>query len=133
MYSYLSPGEHRSEPTDSSHPNNGSVAPIQNPPDSQNTIDPSAEHGEQDADDEAAEDTDDTRSVTSSDMSRSSSGTEDTWILCYSRRYLRFNVKKEKEKKETSSFFVVVVAVNRHKVNSHSLIHTPTRSIAESS
>jgi len=75
VYSYLSPGEHRSEPTDSSHPNNGSVAPIQNPPDSQNTIDPSAEHGEQDADDEAAEDTDDTRSVTSSDMSRSSSGT----------------------------------------------------------
>lgn len=62
---YLLPGEHKSEQTDTSHPNNnnGPVVPFQNPPDSQNTYDPSAEHGEQDADDEAAEDTDDTRSV----------------------------------------------------------------------
>lgn len=37
--------------------------PIQYPLDSHNTNDTSAEHGEQDADDEAAEDTDDTRSV----------------------------------------------------------------------
>lgn len=62
----LSPGEHKSEQTDSSHSsNNGPVVPIQTPSDSQNTIDTSAEHGEQDADDEAAEDTDDTRSVCS--------------------------------------------------------------------
>lgn len=39
------------------------MVPIQNPPDAHNTNDTSAEHGEQDADDEAAEDTDDTRSV----------------------------------------------------------------------
>ena len=39
------------------------MSAVQNAPDSQN-IDTSAEHGEQDADDEAAEDTDDTRSVT---------------------------------------------------------------------
>jgi len=39
------------------------VVPAQNPLDSQNTNDTTAEHGEQDADDEAAEDTDDTRSV----------------------------------------------------------------------
>lgn len=61
---YLSPGEHKSEQTDSSHPNNnGPVVPIQNPADPQNANDNLAEHGEQDADDEAAEDTDDTRSV----------------------------------------------------------------------
>lgn len=64
FWSCLSPGDHKSEQTDSSHSNNnGPVAPIQNPQDSQNTNDTSAEHGEQDADDEAAEDTDDTRSV----------------------------------------------------------------------
>lgn len=62
---YLSPGEHKSEQTDSSHPNNnnGPVVPVQNAADPQNTNDTSAEHGEQDADDEAAEDTDDTRFV----------------------------------------------------------------------
>lgn len=61
---YLSPGEHKSEQTDSSQSNNnGPVVPIQNPPDSQNINDAFAEHAEQDADDEAAEDTDDTRSV----------------------------------------------------------------------
>lgn len=38
------------------------MAPIQNPPDPQNTNDTSAEPVEQDADDEAADDTDDTRS-----------------------------------------------------------------------
>lgn len=39
------------------------MVPVQNPADPQNTNDTSAEHGEQDADDEAAEDTDDTRCV----------------------------------------------------------------------
>lgn len=59
---FLPVGEHRSEQTDSNHPNNnnGPAVPVQNAPDSQN--DASAEHGEQDADDEAAEETDDTRS-----------------------------------------------------------------------
>lgn len=38
------------------------MVPIPNQPDPQNTNDTSAEHAEQDADDEAAEDTDDTRS-----------------------------------------------------------------------
>lgn len=62
---YLSPGEHKVEQADLSHPNNnnGPVTSTQNPLDSQNTNDSLAEHGEQDADDEAAEDTDDTRSA----------------------------------------------------------------------
>lgn len=53
------------EQADLSHPNNnnGPVTSTQNPLDSQNTNDNFAEHGEQDADDEAAEDTDDTRSA----------------------------------------------------------------------
>lgn len=60
----LAPGENKCEQTDSSHPNNnGPVVSIPNAPDAQNTNDGSAEHAEQDADDEAAEDTDDTRSV----------------------------------------------------------------------
>lgn len=59
---YLSPGEHKSEQADSSHPNNNNGPVVQNPADAQNINDTSAEHGEQDADDEAAEDTDDTRS-----------------------------------------------------------------------
>lgn len=60
----LTPGENKCEQTDSSHPNNnGPVVSIPNAPDAQNTNDGSAEHAEQDADDEAAEDTDDTRSV----------------------------------------------------------------------
>ncbi|XP_010795243.1 E2/E3 hybrid ubiquitin-protein ligase UBE2O-like, partial [Notothenia coriiceps] len=55
-------GEQKSEQSDPSNPNNnnGHVVPGQNPADSQNPNDSSAEHGEQDADDEAAEDTDDT-------------------------------------------------------------------------
>lgn len=48
---------------ESSHASNGPVASIQNPSDSQNLQEPSAEPGDQDADDEATEDTDDTRSV----------------------------------------------------------------------
>lgn len=48
---------------ESSQANNGPVASIQNFPDSQNFNESSAEPADQDADDEAAEDTDDTRSV----------------------------------------------------------------------
>ncbi|KAL3066826.1 hypothetical protein OYC64_016722 [Pagothenia borchgrevinki] len=68
-------GEHKSEQDDPSNPNNnnGHVVPGQNPADSQNPNDSSAEHGEQDADDEAAEDTDDTCSLTSSASSTASS------------------------------------------------------------
>lgn len=48
---------------ESCHPSsNGPVMHTQNPLDSQNTSETTAEHGEQDADDEGAEDTDDTRS-----------------------------------------------------------------------
>lgn len=53
------PGEHKSEQTEPAHPNNN--GPV-NPTDFKNTGNTAAEHGEQDADDEAAEDTDDTRS-----------------------------------------------------------------------
>ncbi|KAI4832144.1 hypothetical protein KUCAC02_015120 [Chaenocephalus aceratus] len=68
-------GEHKSEQDDPSNPNNNNshVVPGQNPADSQNPNDSSAEHGEQDADDEAAEDTDDTCSLTSSASSTASS------------------------------------------------------------
>lgn len=48
---------------ESCHASNGPVASIQNPPDSQNLHESSPEPGDQDADDEATEDTDDTRSV----------------------------------------------------------------------
>lgn len=48
---------------ESTHASNGPVASIQNPPDSQNLQESSGEPGDQDADDEATEDTDDTRSV----------------------------------------------------------------------
>lgn len=53
-----SAGDPKSEQTDLSHPsnNNGPVVPTQE----QKTNDMTAEHTEQDADDEAAEDTDDT-------------------------------------------------------------------------
>lgn len=62
MLFYLSLGEHKSEQTESSHPNNnGPAAPIQNPPGAHNTHETLAEPAEQDADDEAADDTDDTR------------------------------------------------------------------------
>lgn len=53
--SYFSLGEHKTEQTSQPN-NNGPVAPAQH-------TDTSAEPGEQDADDEAAEDTDDTRCV----------------------------------------------------------------------
>lgn len=60
----FSPGEHKSEAAETQHPNNnnGPVAPLQNQLDPQNTNNAASEHVEQDADDEAAEDTDDTRS-----------------------------------------------------------------------
>lgn len=48
---------------ESCHASNGPVASLQNPADSQNLHESSAEPGDQDADDEATEDTDDTRSV----------------------------------------------------------------------
>lgn len=48
---------------EASHASNGPVASIQNPNDPQNLHESSAEPGDQDADDEATEDTDDTRSV----------------------------------------------------------------------
>lgn len=56
---FFPPGENKSEQTEPSHPNNN--GPV-NLTDTKNTGDTAAEHGEQDADDEAAEDTDDTRS-----------------------------------------------------------------------
>lgn len=56
-------GDHKSEQTDSPHLNNGPVTAGQNPVDSKSSNDNAAEHGEQDADDEGAEDTDDTRFV----------------------------------------------------------------------
>uniref|UniRef100_A0A3Q3MCD2 (E3-independent) E2 ubiquitin-conjugating enzyme n=1 Tax=Mastacembelus armatus TaxID=205130 RepID=A0A3Q3MCD2_9TELE len=97
-------GEHKSEQTDSSHPNNnGPVVPIQNPPDSQNANDTSAEHGEQDADDEAAEDTDDTSSLTSSASSTASSqsgglGTNRKKSIPLSIRNLKRKHKKKRTK-----------------------------------
>ncbi|TNN69498.1 (E3-independent) E2 ubiquitin-conjugating enzyme UBE2O [Liparis tanakae] len=98
--------EHRSEPTDSSHPNNnnGSVAPVQNPPDSQNAIDPSAEHGEQDADDEAAEDTDDTSSLTSSASSTASSQSGGLGLQRKKSVPLSIRNLKRKHKKKRTKF-----------------------------
>ncbi|XP_078135799.1 ubiquitin-conjugating enzyme E2O isoform X1 [Sander vitreus] len=100
-----SQGEHKSEQTDTSHPNNnnGPVVPFQNPPGSQNTYDPSAEHGEQDADDEAAEDTDDTSSLTSSASSTASSqsgglGTNRKKSIPLSIRNLKRKHKKKRTK-----------------------------------
>ncbi|XP_053275155.1 (E3-independent) E2 ubiquitin-conjugating enzyme UBE2O [Pleuronectes platessa] len=96
--------EHKSEQTDSSHPNNnnGPVVSIPNPPDSQNTDTP-AEHGEQDADDEAAEDTDDTSSLTSSASSTASSasgglGTHRKKSIPLSIRNLKRKHKKKRTK-----------------------------------
>uniref|UniRef100_A0A3Q1GA84 (E3-independent) E2 ubiquitin-conjugating enzyme n=1 Tax=Acanthochromis polyacanthus TaxID=80966 RepID=A0A3Q1GA84_9TELE len=99
----LQPGEHKSEQTDSSHPNNNGPVPNQNPPDSQNTNDSSAEHGEQDADDEAAEDTDDTSSLTSSASSTASSqsgglGTNRKKSIPLSIRNLKRKHKKKRTK-----------------------------------
>uniref|UniRef100_A0A3Q1GCR1 (E3-independent) E2 ubiquitin-conjugating enzyme n=2 Tax=Acanthochromis polyacanthus TaxID=80966 RepID=A0A3Q1GCR1_9TELE len=96
-------GEHKSEQTDSSHPNNNGPVPNQNPPDSQNTNDSSAEHGEQDADDEAAEDTDDTSSLTSSASSTASSqsgglGTNRKKSIPLSIRNLKRKHKKKRTK-----------------------------------
>uniref|UniRef100_A0A3Q3KGZ1 (E3-independent) E2 ubiquitin-conjugating enzyme n=1 Tax=Monopterus albus TaxID=43700 RepID=A0A3Q3KGZ1_MONAL len=97
-------GEHRSEQTDSAHPNkNGLVVPIQHALDSQNTNDTSAEHGEQDADDEAAEDTDDTSSLTSSASSTASSqsgglGTNRKKSIPLSIRNLKRKHKKKRTK-----------------------------------
>lgn len=62
-------GEHRSEHSEPSHAN-GPVASIHNCPESQTGNECSAEPGDQDADDEAAEDTDDTRCVWASAKSR---------------------------------------------------------------
>nr|XP_004539296.1 (E3-independent) E2 ubiquitin-conjugating enzyme isoform X1 [Maylandia zebra] len=96
-------GEHRSEQTDSNHPNNnnGPAVPVQNAPDSQN--DASAEHGEQDADDEAAEETDDTSSLTSSASSTASSqsgglGTNRKKSIPLSIRNLKRKHKKKRTK-----------------------------------
>ncbi|XP_047433922.1 (E3-independent) E2 ubiquitin-conjugating enzyme UBE2O [Mugil cephalus] len=101
-----SQGEHKSEQTDSPHPNNnnnGPTVPVQNPPDSQNTNDTSTEHGEQDADDEAAEDTDDTSSLTSSASSTASSqsgglGTNRKKSIPLSIRNLKRKHKKKRTK-----------------------------------
>ncbi|XP_075946417.1 ubiquitin-conjugating enzyme E2O isoform X1 [Anarhichas minor] len=98
-------GEHRSEQTDSSQPNNnnGPVVPIQNPAVCPYSNDPSAEHGEQDADDEAAEDTDDTSSLTSSASSTASSqsgglGTNRKKSIPLSIRNLKRKHKKKRTK-----------------------------------
>ncbi|XP_071391309.1 (E3-independent) E2 ubiquitin-conjugating enzyme [Centroberyx affinis] len=98
-------GEHKSEQTDSSHPNNnnGPVEPAQNPQDSQNPADGWAEPGEQDADDEAAEDTDDTSSLTSSASSTASSqsgglGTNRKKSIPLSIRNLKRKHKKKRTK-----------------------------------
>lgn len=61
--SILLVAEAKAEHPESSHANNGPVAPAQNPPVNP-TTDAPHETAEQDADDEAAEDTDDTRCVT---------------------------------------------------------------------
>lgn len=64
LFSNLLPAEPKGEHTELSHSNNnGPVAPTENPAEPQTTTDTSAETTEQDADDEAAEDTDDTRFV----------------------------------------------------------------------
>uniref|UniRef100_A0A3B4WNF2 (E3-independent) E2 ubiquitin-conjugating enzyme n=1 Tax=Seriola lalandi dorsalis TaxID=1841481 RepID=A0A3B4WNF2_SERLL len=104
LFHRLSPGEHKSEQTDSSHSNNnGPVVPIQNPPDSQSADDALTEHGEQDADDEAAEDTDDTSSLTSSASSTASSqsgglGTNRKKSIPLSIRNLKRKHKKKRTK-----------------------------------
>lgn len=63
LFSNLSPAEPKGEHAELSHSNNnGPVAPTENPAEPQTATDhTSAETTEQDADDEAAEDTDDTR------------------------------------------------------------------------
>ncbi|KAG7485332.1 hypothetical protein JOB18_008191 [Solea senegalensis] len=98
-------GEHKSEQTDSSQPNNnnGPVVSVQNSLDPQNTNDTSAEHTEQDADDEAAEDTDDTSSLTSSASSTASSqsgglGTNRKKSIPLSIRNLKRKHKKKRTK-----------------------------------
>ncbi|XP_035492466.2 (E3-independent) E2 ubiquitin-conjugating enzyme UBE2O isoform X1 [Scophthalmus maximus] len=95
-------GEHKSEQTDSSHPNNNN-GPVASVLDSENTNDASAEHGEQDADDEAAEDTDDTSSLTSSASSTASSqsgglGTNRKKSIPLSIRNLKRKHKKKRTK-----------------------------------
>ncbi|KAM4750591.1 ubiquitin-conjugating enzyme E2O isoform 2-T2 [Anableps anableps] len=96
-------GEHKSEQTDSSHLNNGPVIPGQNPVDPKTTNDNTAEHGEQDADDEGAEDTDDTSSLTSSASSTASSqsgglGTNRKKSIPLSIRNLKRKHKKKRTK-----------------------------------
>ncbi|XP_041839152.1 (E3-independent) E2 ubiquitin-conjugating enzyme UBE2O [Melanotaenia boesemani] len=95
-----SQAEHKSEQTDSSHPNNN--GPVM-PPESQNTNDTTAEQPEQDADDEAAEDTDDTSSLTSSASSTASSqsgglGTNRKKSIPLSIRNLKRKHKKKRTK-----------------------------------
>uniref|UniRef100_A0A668ASK2 (E3-independent) E2 ubiquitin-conjugating enzyme n=2 Tax=Myripristis murdjan TaxID=586833 RepID=A0A668ASK2_9TELE len=97
-------GEHKSEQTDSSHPNNnGPVEHVQHPHDSHHPADGWAEPGEQDADDEAAEDTDDTSSLTSSASSTASSqsgglGTNRKKSIPLSIRNLKRKHKKKRTK-----------------------------------
>lgn len=69
MYPIFTVAAAKTEPPESSHSNNGPVAPTQNPPVNQTvSTDAPPESAEQDADDEAAEDTDDTRCVSQRDI-----------------------------------------------------------------
>ncbi|RVE76630.1 hypothetical protein OJAV_G00010700 [Oryzias javanicus] len=95
-----SQGEHRSEATETPHPNNN--GPV-NQLDPEHANDAASEHAEQDADDEAAEDTDDTSSLTSSASSTASSqsgglGTNRKKSIPLSIRNLKRKHKKKRTK-----------------------------------